>query len=134
MFYLFILFIFYFILFNFYFICALYLFFQDIRFCDSASSLFYNCIGQQHYGYWILSISISLIKKFYEVTFCRTWCLIAVLIWGKNKSCIKNWWWWIIYRFTGKIFSKQILSWNFKMELWLKRRLLWEFIGWKLII
>ena len=33
---------------------------------------------------------------------------------------------------TNKIFSKQILSWNFKMELCLG--LVWEFLGWKLII
>ena len=35
---------------------------------------------------------------------------------------------------TKKIFSKQILYWNFKIELCLKRGLVWEFLGSKLII
>ena len=35
---------------------------------------------------------------------------------------------------TNKIFSKQILSWNFKIEFSLNRRLVSEFLGWKLII
>ena len=35
---------------------------------------------------------------------------------------------------TNKIFSRQILSWNFKMELCLNRGLVWKFLGWKLII
>ena len=35
---------------------------------------------------------------------------------------------------TNTTFSKQILSWNFKMELCLKRGLVWEFLGLKLII
>ena len=34
---------------------------------------------------------------------------------------------------TNKIFSKQILFWNFKMELCLKRGLVWKFLGGKLI-
>ena len=35
---------------------------------------------------------------------------------------------------TYKIFSKQILSCNFKMELCLKRGLACGFLGWKLIV
>ena len=35
---------------------------------------------------------------------------------------------------TNKIFSRQILSWNFKMEFCLNRGLVWKFLGWKLII
>ena len=34
----------------------------------------------------------------------------------------------------NKIFFKQILSWDFKMELCFNRGLVWEFLGWKLII
>ena len=34
----------------------------------------------------------------------------------------------------NKIFSRQILSWNFKMEFCLNRGLVWKFCGWKLII
>ena len=29
----------------------------------------------------------------------------------------------------NKIFSKQILSWNFKMEFYLNRGLVWKFLG-----
>ena len=36
---------------------------------------------------------------------------------------------WQIFR---QIFSKQILYWNFKMELCLNRGLVWEFLCWKL--
>ena len=32
------------------------------------------------------------------------------------------------------IFSRQILIWSFKMEFCLNRVLVWEFLGWKLII
>ena len=32
----------------------------------------------------------------------------------------------------NKIFSKQILSWNFKLEFCLNRGLVWKFLGWKL--
>ena len=35
---------------------------------------------------------------------------------------------------TNKIFSRQILSWNFKMEFCLNRGLVWKSLGWKLII
>ena len=35
---------------------------------------------------------------------------------------------------TNRIFSRQILSWNFKMEFCLKRVLVWKFLGWKLKI
>ena len=35
---------------------------------------------------------------------------------------------------TNKIFSRQILSWNFKMKFCLNSGLVWEFLGWKLII
>ena len=35
---------------------------------------------------------------------------------------------------TNKIFSKQILSWNFTIEFCLNKRLVWKFLGWKLII
>ena len=35
---------------------------------------------------------------------------------------------------TNKILSKKILSENLKLELCLKRGLVWEFLGWKLII
>ena len=35
---------------------------------------------------------------------------------------------------TNKIFSRQILSWNFKMEFSLNRGLVWKFLGWKLKI
>ena len=34
---------------------------------------------------------------------------------------------------TNKIFSRKMLSWNFKMKLCLNRGLVWEFLGWKLI-
>ena len=34
---------------------------------------------------------------------------------------------------TNKIFSMQILSWNFKMEFCLNRGLVWKFLGWRLI-
>ena len=30
-------------------------------------------------------------KKFYEVTLCKTWDFIVMLIWGKTKPYIKNW-------------------------------------------
>ena len=35
---------------------------------------------------------------------------------------------------TNKIFSRQILSWNFQVEFCLNRGLVWKFLGWKLII
>ena len=35
---------------------------------------------------------------------------------------------------TNKIFSKQILSWNFQMECCLNKGVVWKFIGWRLII
>ena len=35
---------------------------------------------------------------------------------------------------TNQLFSKQIWSRNFSMEFCLNRGLLWEFVGWKLII
>ena len=35
---------------------------------------------------------------------------------------------------TNKIFSRQILSWNFKMKFCLNRGLVSEFLGWKLIV
>ena len=35
---------------------------------------------------------------------------------------------------TNKTFSKQILSWNFKMEFCLNWGLVWKFFGWKLVI
>ena len=35
---------------------------------------------------------------------------------------------------TNQIFSRQILSWKFKMELCLNRGLIWEFLGSKIII
>ena len=35
---------------------------------------------------------------------------------------------------TNKIFSRQILSWDFKIKFCLNRGLVWEFLGWKLII
>ena len=35
---------------------------------------------------------------------------------------------------TNKTFSRQTLSWNFKMEFCLNRGLVWKFLGWKLII
>ena len=35
---------------------------------------------------------------------------------------------------TNRIFSRQILSWNFKMEFCLNRGLVWKFLGWKLKI
>ena len=31
--------------------------------------------------------------------------------------------------FTNKIFATQILSWNFKMEFYLNRGLVWKFRG-----
>ena len=34
----------------------------------------------------------------------------------------------------NKIFSKQILSWNVKMEFCLNGGLVWKFLGWRLII
>ena len=34
----------------------------------------------------------------------------------------------------NKTFSKEILSWNFKMEFCLNRGLVWKFLNWKLII
>ena len=30
------------------------------------------------YSYWILPISFCLIKKFYEITLCRTWGIIVI--------------------------------------------------------
>ena len=35
---------------------------------------------------------------------------------------------------TNKIFSRQMLSWNFKMELCSKRGLVWKFLVSRLII
>ena len=35
---------------------------------------------------------------------------------------------------ANKIFSRQILSLNFKMKFGLNRGLVWKFLGWKLII
>ena len=35
---------------------------------------------------------------------------------------------------TNKIFGKQILTWNFKMEFCLNRGLIWKFLGWKSVI
>ena len=35
---------------------------------------------------------------------------------------------------TNKIFSKEVLSWIFKVEFCLNRGLVWEFLCWKLII
>ena len=35
---------------------------------------------------------------------------------------------------TNEIFSKQILSLNFTIELRLNRGLVWKFLGWKLIV
>ena len=35
---------------------------------------------------------------------------------------------------TNEILSKEISSWNLKMELCFNRGLIWKFLGWKLII
>ena len=35
---------------------------------------------------------------------------------------------------TDKIFSRQILSWDFKMKIGLNRELVWKFLGRKLIM
>ena len=35
---------------------------------------------------------------------------------------------------TNKMFSKHILSWNFKIELCLNRGLVLKFLGWKFMI
>ena len=46
------------------------------------------------YSDWILTMSICFIKKICEVTLCRTWGFIVMLIWGKTKprvlATIKN--------------------------------------------
>ena len=87
------------------------------------------------YSYWILPTSICLTKTFSELILCTTWVFIVILIEEKLNHVLKtdddklfN------DLLTNKIFSKQILSWNFKMELYLKRGLVWEFLGWKIII
>ena len=96
---------------------------------------------QQHLSYWIPPISICLIKRFCEVTLCRTWSFIVELFcWScrseeklnhvlktDGEKLFKN-------LLPNKIFSKQILTWNFKMVLCLNKGLVWEFLGWKLII
>ena len=52
------------------------------------------------------------------------------MIWGKNKPCTKNWGNRVFNDLlTNKIFSKQILFWDFKMELSLKRGLVRELFG-----
>ena len=35
---------------------------------------------------------------------------------------------------TNKIFSRELLYWNFKMAFGLNRGLVWKFLDWKLII
>ena len=94
------------------------------------------------YSYWIyfpyLSV-LSLIKKFLEVPLCRVELEVSQLCWSEEKlnhvlkidgdKLFK-------YLLTNKVFSRQILSWNFKMKFCLNRagRLVWQFLGWKLIV
>ena len=87
------------------------------------------------YGYWILPKSVSLTKKLYQDTLGRTWGFIALLFWWKTNHVLKTDGDQLSKDFlTNKIFSKQILSWYFKMKFCLDRGLVWGFFGWKLII
>ena len=103
----------------------------------SFSNVFFSCfwILFHNSAALLLNISVYLSYKSFEVTLCRTSGFIVKLIWGKTKSCIKTDSGKLLkYLLTNKIFSKQIFSWNFKMELCLNREVVWEFLGWKLII
>ena len=86
-------------------------------------------------NYWILPIPICPIEGFYKVTFSRTRGFIVMLIWGKINHVLKTDG---VELFTdlliNKIFSKDILSWNVKIELSLNRGLVWKFLGWKIMI
>ena len=86
-------------------------------------------------SYGILPISICLMKKFHEVP-----CVeleVSQLCWSEEKvnhvlnidgdKLFK-------YLLTNKVFSRQVLSQNFKMKFCLNRRLVWELLGWKLIV
>ena len=99
------------------------------RFLSRISAFYFvwDFVPQLHstYSYWILPTYICLIEKFHEVPLCRSWAFIVMLTWGDKlfKDLLAN-----------KIFSRQILSLNFKMKFGLNRGLVWKFLGWKLII
>ena len=107
------------------------------RSLSSKSFVFgFSSMTQQHLQLLNTShIFLSYKKVLYEITLNRTWGFIVTLIWGKTKHVLKT---------NGdklfkdllinKIFSKQVLSWNFKMEFCLNKGLVWKFLGWKLII
>ena len=68
-----------------------------------------------------------LIKKFYEITVSRNEEKQNHVLKTDGDKLFKD-------LLENKIFSKQILSWNFKIEFCLNRGLLCKFLGWKLII
>ena len=88
-------------------------------------------------NYWVLPIPICSIGGFYKVTLSRTWGLIVMLKLSEEnlnhvlKTDGVNL---LIDLLTCKMFSKHILSGNFKIEFCLNRGLVWKFLGWKLMI
>ena len=77
-----------------------------------------------------LNSTYGLMKKFHEVTFCRTVDMRKMLIWGNNKHALKTDDDKLFKDLLiNKIFSQQILSSNFKMELCLKKGIIWGFLG-----
>ena len=105
----------------------------------SLSSIFFSCFGfcstTQEYLQLLNTSHIYLSYKQSFVTLCRTWgslCRTRVfklnhVLKTDGDKLFKD-------LLTNKIFSRQILSWNVKMELCLNRWLAWEFLGWTLII
>ena len=79
------------------------------------------------YSDWILPISICFIKYFCEIILCWSEEKVNHVLKTDSVKLFNN-------LLTNKIFSKQILSWNFKMKFCLNRGLVWELLGWKLII
>ena len=107
-------------------------------FKQNAFQLFLDFVPRLNsiYRYWILPISICLIKKFHEVPLCVE-LEVSQLCWSEERlnhllkidddKLFKD-------LLANKIFYRQILSCNFKMKFYLNRVLVWEFFGWKLII
>ena len=103
---------------------------------SSAFLIFFSRINRTC-NYWILPIPICSIGGFYKVTLSRTWGLIVMLKLSEEnlnhvlKTDGVNL---LIDLLTCKMFSKHILSWNFKIKFCWNRGLVWKFLGWKLMI
>ena len=73
---------------------------------------------QQYLQLLNTSHTFCLIKRFYEITEENPNRVLK----NDGDKLFKE-------LLTNKIFSKQILSWNFKMEFCMNRELVWEFLG-----